>query len=495
MAIGLYTSRVVLEILGVDDFGLYSLVGGFVSMLSILTGTFSGTAARFITYEIGIGNPEILKRTISTIINLLIIIAIGVFIIGLVGGTYLISTYLNIPPERMNAAYFVFYCSLFVFSMTLLAVPYQAIIIAHEHMNFYAIMSIFESVAKLIVVLFLPYVSFDRLYFYAFLLALISVISRVVYGIYCNRHFKESKYHFILDKHISKQMTSFSVWMGIGTASGILKDQGLNIIINIFYSLTVNAARGICMQVMSVFSSFASNIGLAISPQITKSYSQGDIKRSISLTFASAKAQGYLVLVMMIPFLLESHYILTIWLKSFPVYTQEFVCWGILISFIHAITGAFGPIYLAMGRIRNLQLAGSLLNFMYLPVCYLCCERGINVIICMQLGFGLEILLFFMSYFYLKKVMSFPFWHFLGRVVMPMLLVGIITLCAVYCVRIVLKDESFTRLILSTVTSFVIFSISAYFIGIDDSERKIVRAAWVKPVSYTHLTLPTNREV
>lgn len=249
---------------------------------------------------------------------------------------------------------------------------------------------------------------------------------------------------------------------------------------NIFYSLTVNAARGICMQVMSVFSSFASNIGLAISPQITKSYSQGDIKRSISLTFASAKAQGYLVLVMMIPFLLESHYILTIWLKSFPVYTQEFVCWGILISFIHAITGAFGPIYLAMGRIRNLQLAGSLLNFMYLPVCYLCCERGINVIICMQLGFGLEILLFFMSYFYLKKVMSFPFWHFLGRVVMPMLLVGIITLCAVYCVRIILKDESFTRLILSTVTSFVIFSISAYFIGIDDSERKIVRAAWVK---------------
>lgn len=117
-------------------------------------------------------------------------------------------------------------------------------------------------------------------------------------------------------------MTSFSVWMGIGTASGILKDQGLNIIINIFYSLTVNAARGICMQVMSVFSSFASNIGLAISPQITKSYSQGDIKRSISLTFASAKAQGYLVLVMMIPFLLESHYILTIWLKSFPVYTH-----------------------------------------------------------------------------------------------------------------------------------------------------------------------------
>ena len=269
-------------------------------------------------------------------------------------------------------------------------------------------------------------------------------------------------------------------WNFLSSMADIFKSQGVAILINLFFGTFVNAAQAIAQQVNNAVNQFCNNFMTAITPQITKSYAQGDIKRSISLTFASAKAQGYLVLVMMIPFLLESHYILTIWLKSFPVYTQEFVCWGILISFIHAITGAFGPIYLAMGRIRNLQLAGSLLNFMYLPVCYLCCERGINVIICMQLGFGLEILLFFMSYFYLKKVMSFPFWHFLGRVVMPMLLVGIITLCAVYCVRIVLKDESFTRLILSTVTSFVIFSISAYFIGIDDSERKIVRAAWVK---------------
>lgn len=171
--------------------------------------------------------------------------------------------------------------------------------------------------------------------------------------------------------------------MGIGTAAGILKDQGMNIIINIFYNLSLNAARGISMQVMSVFNSFASNIGIAISPQITKSYSQGNIERSINLTFVSAKAQGYLILVMMIPFLLESHYILTIWLKSFPAYTQEFVCWGIVICFIHSIASAFSPIYLAMGRIRNLQLGGvSLVLCIYLFVIFVVSVVWILLFVC-----------------------------------------------------------------------------------------------------------------
>lgn len=483
MVIGLYTSRVVLDVLGVDDFGLYSLVGGLISMLSILTGMFSNTATRFIMYEIGVNNPDNLKRTISTIINLLIVIAIGVFLIGLILGSYFIGKYLNIPPERLGAAYFVFCCSLFIFSMNLLAVPYQALIIAHERMTFYAIISILESVVKLILVLLLSYVSFDKLCFYAFFLALVSVLSRIIYGVYCNYHFKESKYHFILDRNISKQMTSFSIWMGIGTASGVLKDQGVNIIINIFYGLMLNAARGISMQVMSVFNSFASNIGIAMSPQITKSYSQGDIKRSINLTFTSAKAQGYLILVMMIPFLLESHYILTLWLKSFPAYTQEFVCWGVLISFMHAVTSAFAPIYLAMGRIKSLQLASSFLCFLYVPICYLCCKSGMDIIICMQLALGLEIILFFMSYFYLKIKINFPFYFFLSKVVLPMFMVGVITLCVAYCVRFIIKDESFARLMLSSVTSVVFSSILVYAMGLNSYEKDVVKAIFIKRLS------------
>lgn len=474
MGIGLYTSRVVLDVLGVDDFGLYSLVGGFVSMLTVLTGTFSGTAARFITYEIGVGNPEILRRTTSTIINLLIIVSIGVFIFGTIFGVVFIDKYLNIPSDRINAAYFVYLCSLFVFSMNLLAVPYQAIITAHEHMNFYAMMSVFESIAKLIVVLSLSCVSFDKLYFYALLFALISVLSRIMYGVYCNHYFVESRYHFLLDKSISKRMTSFSIWMGIGTASGIFKDQGLSVIINIFFNLAVNAARGISLQVMSVFNAFALNIGLAMSPQITKSYSQGNIERSINLTFLSAKSQGYLILVMMIPFLLESHYILTIWLKSFPEYTQEFVCWGVLISFVHVITSAFGPIYLAMGRIRNLQLAGSITNFLFLPICFLCCKEGLSIMVCVQFAFWLEIILLFMNCFFLKKEMNFPIGHFSRKVVLPMILVGVITLCVVSCVKIIIVDESLIRLLLSSITSLIVFSISVYFIGITDSEKKVL---------------------
>lgn len=474
MAVSLYTSRVVLEVLGVDDFGLYSLVGGFVLMLTILTGTFSGTAARFIAYEIGVGNPEILKRTTSTIINILILISILVFVVGVVLGPYLISEYLNIPTERMGAAYFVFYCSLFVFSMNLWAVPYQALITAHERMDFYALMSIFESVAKLTVVLLLSYVTFDKLYFYAFMLALISVVSRIMYGIYCNKHYKESRYHFILDKRIFIKMSSFSLWMGMGAASGILKDQGLSIIINLFYGLALNAARGISMQVTSVFTNFASNIGLAISPQITKSYSQGNVERSIKLTFVSAKTQGYLILFIMIPFLLESHYLLTLWLKSFPEYTQEFVFWAVLICFISTIAGAFAPIYLAMGRIRNLQIIGSLISFLYLPVCYWCCSLGMDVIICMQLSFLLHIILFFLSYLYLKVTMSFPFGLFMNQVVIPMVMLGMFTYCIVYCIRYVIPDESFIRLMTTCLMSSVLLCLSVFWLGINSDEKSLI---------------------
>ena len=482
MAVSLYTSRVVLEVLGVDDFGLYSLVGGFVLMLTILTGTFSGTAARFIAYEIGIGNPEKLKRTTSTVINILIFISILVFVVGVILGPHLISEYLNIPAGRIEAACFVFYCSLFVFSMNLLSVPYQALITAYEHMNFYALMSVFESVSKLIVVLLLSHVTFDKLYFYAFMLALISVVSRIMYGVYCNKHFKESRYHLILDKKIFIKMSSFSLWMGIGTASGILKDQGLSIIINLFYGLALNAARGISIQVTSVFTNFASNIGLAISPQITKSYSQGNVERSIKLTFVSAKAQGYLILFIMIPFLLESHYVLTLWLKSFPEYTQEFVFWAMLICFISTIAGAFAPVYLAMGRIRNLQIIGCLISFLYLPVCYWCCSLKMDVIICMQLSFLLHIILFFLSYLYLKVTMTFPFGRFMKQVIIPMVILGMFTYCIVYCIKYVIPDESFIRLMITCFMSSVLLCLSVFGLGINVDEKNLISGIIIKKI-------------
>ena len=475
MFIGLYTSREILTVLGINDFGIYSLVGGFVSMLSILTAVFSGTASRFITYEIGIGDFSRLSKTVSTIINLLIFISIGVFILGSFIGSFFIENYLNIPSDRINATYFVYYCSLFVFSINLLSVPYQAIITAHEHMSFYGIMGIFDSIIKLIIVLVLPYLPFDKLYSYSLLLALSSVICRIIYGIYCNYYFKESKYRFILDRKVAKSMSSFSLWMGIGSASGILKDQGLGILINIFYGLALNAARGISLQVMNIFNNFAINIGLAISPQITKSYSQENYNRSIMLTFTSAKAQGLILIALMVPFILESHYILTLWLKDVPAYTTEFVCWGIIIVFAHSLTNSLSPIYLAIGNIRNIQIIGSFINFLYIIICYLCCKMGFNVIICLQLSVILEIILFLINYIHIKKEINFPGIIFIKKAIAPVILIGIITTITVYFIQFIIQEDSFIRVLLSSIVSLCTVLSSFYLFASNKNEKQYIQ--------------------
>lgn len=476
MFIGLYTSRVVLSYLGVNDFGLYSLIGGFVSLLSIITSVFSGTISRFITYEIGIGNSIKLKRTVSTVINLLLIISVGVFIIGIIGGSFFIENYLNISPDRINAAYFVYYCSLFVFCTNLLSVPYQAIITAHEHMSFYGIMGIFDSIIKLIIVLLLPYFPFDRLYTYALLLALSSIICRIIYGIYCNHYFEESKYSFIFDREIAKGMSSFSLWMGLGCTAGILKDQGLGIIINIFYGLALNASRGISLQVMGIFNNFAANIGVAISPQITKSYSQQEYERSISLTFTSVKTQGLLILTMMIPFISESDYILYLWLGTVPEYTSEFVCWGIIVVFAHTLTNGIAPIFLAIGNIRNVQIAGSIINFMYIPICYIICSLGLNIIICLEIAVIVEILLFLVTLISIKRTMTFSYILFIKKVILPIALVAVTTTIFVsFIPSCIIKQESFLRVILSSFISILSVSCIFYFWGSEQSERDYIK--------------------
>lgn len=473
MVIGLYISRVVLEELGVTNYGLYALVGGFVLMFNILTGAFSGTASRFITYAIGIGDAENLKKTIVTIINLMIIVSIFTFIIGSIAGPIVIDRYLNIPQGCYTAAVFVFYCSLFSFSMNLYSVPYQSIVIANEKMDFYAIMSIVETLAKLGLVYSLEYSPFQKLYYYAFGLAFISVIIRIIYGVYCNRHFPESKLKLILDKKITKEMSTFSFWIGAGTAIGVLKDQGTNIVINIFYGVVLNEAMGICSQIMNLLNSLSMNISLAISPQITKAYSAGNLQRSIKLTFISAKAQGFLMLFVMIPFLVELHYVLTLWLKSYPPYTLEFVFVGAIICLVHSVANAYSPLFLAIGRIRNLNIISMIINSLYVILCYVFYHQGAGVIICMELLLCVECFLMFFCYMTLKIQVGFPAVSFLKEVIVPMMIIGIIVFSITKEVR-ELFDESFMRLIICLITSSIILIPMVLLFGLNTKEKELV---------------------
>ena len=473
LIVNLYISRVVLEELGVKDYGLYTLVGGFVLMFNILTGAFSGTASRFITYAIGIGNETNLIRTISTIINLMIIIAMSVFVIGAFVGPFIIWNYLSIPDGSFDVAKFVFYCSLFAFSVNLYSVPYQSIVLANEKMDFYAIMSIVESLCRLGLVISMKLIQEPKLYYYALGLAIISVIVRIIYGLYCSRKFPESKLRMILDKKITKEMCSFSFWIGAGTAVGILKDQGTNIIVNIFYGVVLNAAMGICNQVMNLFNSLAMNIGLAVSPQITKSYSIGNIQISIKLTFSSAKAQGYLILFAIIPFLVELKYILTLWLKSYPLYTLEFVFWGAIVCLVHSVGSAYGSLFLAIGRIRNLNIICIVINGLYVALCYILCRKGVNVIICMELLLVSESILMIICYMTLKKQVGFPVYSFFVKVIVPMIIIGVTSFLITSEVKNFF-DESFFRLMICCVTSTIIMVPSILLFGLNPRERELV---------------------
>lgn len=472
LVVNLYISRVVLEELGVIDYGLYTLVGGFVLMFNILTGAFSGTASRFITYAIGIGDETNLVRTISTIINLMIIIAVAVFVIGVFVGPFIIGKYLNIPDGSFEVAKFVFYCSLFAFSINLYSVPYQSIVLANEKMDFYAIMSIIESVSRLGLVISMKFINVPKLYYYALGLAVISVIVRIIYGLYCSRKFPESKLRMILDKKITKEMSSFSFWIGAGTAVGILKDQGTNIIINIFYGVVLNAAMGICNQVMNLFNSLAMNIGLAVSPQITKSYSVGNIQRSIRLTFSSAKAQGYMILFAVIPFLVELKYILTLWLKNYPPYTLEFVFWGAIVCLVHTVGSAYASLFLAIGKIRNLNIICIIINSLYVALCYILCSKGANVIICMELLLISESISMVICYMTLKRQVGFPVWSFLMKVVVPMAIIGIASYLITSEVKC-LFEESFYRLIVCCVTSTIVMIPSILLFALNPQEREL----------------------
>lgn len=472
--LGLYTSRKVLQILGVEDFGLYNLVGGFVSLLAIFTSSMTGAAQRFITFELGKGDSIQLKKTFSSIVTAFILLSIIIIIVGLLLGGWFVLTYLNIPPERMHSALVVFGCSIGVFIINLLSVPYIAEVTAHERMDFFAIMSLFDAFGKLIVVLCLKYTGDDHLIEYAIGLLMVSLTSRIIYGIYCSRNFEEAKYKPILDKRVLKGVLSFSAWMGIGSACGILKDQGASILLNIFFGLTLNAAVGIANQVKGLMVAFCNNIGTAISPQITKSYASGDKKRAINLTFFMTKCQGTFMMLIATPLLVEMNYILTLWLGEFPSYSVEFSRMMIIVSFLNSLSMAFGPLFLAEGRIRNYQLVGSSITFLYIPLCYVILRLTDNPMACMIVSIVVESILLITNYICLKVQINFPIIDFFKRVIIPVIAVFTVSTSIALFILKWIPDSSFLRLLTTSSFTTVMIVLLIYAFVLNKNERQLL---------------------
>lgn len=283
MLVSLYTSRVVLNALGVDDYGIYNVVGGVVAMFSVLSGSFSASVSRFMTFSLGENDFEKLKRVFSTSLVIQTSLAIVIVIIAEVLGIWFLNYKLNIPAERLEAANWVMHCSILVFAINLFSVPFNAVIIAHEKMGIFALVSIIEGILRLMIALFISVASGDRLVMYAILLLANSVLIYIIYAIYCLGHFKECKIKFTYDKSQLREMTGFASWTMLGNGAYIFSTQGVNILINMFYGVALNAARGVATQVENSVGQFVNSFMTALNPQITKSYAEGNLEYMHSL--------------------------------------------------------------------------------------------------------------------------------------------------------------------------------------------------------------------
>lgn len=310
MIISLYTSRVILNTLGVEDYGINNVVSGFIGMLGFLSGSLGAASSRFITYDLGIGDMVTMKRTFGNIVTIHLLLAVMILIFGETIGLWFVLNKLQIPENRMTGALWVYQFSIFSFMLSIVSVPYNATIIAHERMKAFAYISIVDAILKLLIVYLLVIIPYDKLIIYAILFFCIQVFDRVVYGVYCYRHFEETKTKLAFNKKLFKEIFSFAVWTMNGNLAVIGYTQGINVLLNMFFGPVVNAARGIAVQVQTVVQNFCNNFQMALNPQLTKSYAQKDLAHMQQLLKVSSKFSFFLLYIISLPLMLEAPLVL-----------------------------------------------------------------------------------------------------------------------------------------------------------------------------------------
>lgn len=474
MAIGLFTSRIVLQTLGVKDYGTYNVVGGVVSMFSIVSSSLSTSISRFITFELGRENKERLNKVFSTAINVQLLLSLIVVILMEMVGVWFLNTQMNIPEGRMEAANWVFQLSIVSFVLGLLMVPYNASIIAHEDMGVFAYMTLLDAVLKLLIVFVLYITPFDKLITYAILLFCVSLLMRGIYAIYCKRHYEECTYHFVHDKPLLKEMTSFAGWNFLGNGSWVLNNQGVNILINIFFGVTLNAARGIATQVDNMVQTFVRNFMTALNPQITKSYAAGNLEYMHKLIFAGAKYSAFMMLLFVIPICLETELILHLWLGDVvPDYAPIFVRLTLLSSMCVILGNTLITAVFATGKIRNYELVMGLMALSNFPMVWFAFKMGALPVAAYIIYFCIYFVMIFVRLYMVKGLIHMSAWTYVREVFLKVVIVGILSLFLPLLVTY-LEEDSFLRLVevcsvsaLGTIGSVLLF-------GMKRDEKELV---------------------
>lgn len=371
MVVSLYTSRVILNTLGVVDYGINNVVGGVIAMLGFLTGSLGAASSRYITYDLGKGDMAVMKRTFGNILSIHFILAGIVLVVGETLGLWFMSTQLQIPSERMTAAMWVYQFSIFSSILAVISVPYNATIIAHEKMSAFAYISIVDAVLKLLIVYLLLVIPYDKLIVYAILFFCIQAFDRIVYGVYCSRHFEETRTRPSYDGKLFREIFAFAGWTMNGNLAVIGYTQGLNILLNMFFGPAINAARGIAVQVQGVCQQFCSNFQMALNPQLTKSYAQGDLKDMHRLLVKSSKFSFYILFFIVLPLMLEAGFVLKVWLGIVPEHTVTFLRLILIVGLLYTLSNPILVSVHATGKLKRFQIIEGSMLLSIVPIAYI----------------------------------------------------------------------------------------------------------------------------
>lgn len=471
MLVSIYTSRVILQVLGASDYGIYNVVGGIVTMMSFLNGALGASSSRFLTYELGAGNTERLKETFSASLNLHICVALLVLALGETVGLWFFYEYLVIPSDRINAAFWVYQFSIVTTMINFTQVPYNASLIAHENMSIYAYVGLYDAISKLIIVYLLLLSPIDKLIFYALLLMLNTVAVQLFYRFYTVRRYSECHFHIVKDRQLYKTLLGYSGWDLFGGVAVVCQGQGINILLNMFFGPVVNAARAIAVQIQNAVASFVNNFLTAVRPQVVKNFAQGNTNEMYRLTFTTAKYAYLLMLAFTLPICFEINVILRIWLgNNVPENTNIFVVLILCTYLMETFHSSSLMSYHAIGKIKVGNIVGGTLMIMALPLSYVALKLGAPAYSVFIVIFIVNLTQMFWGWIIVHHYVAFSYRRLIKTVYIPTIAITLITL-SVPITLIFIMNEGLIRLIVLTALTEMVLMLCVYYIAMNKSER------------------------
>lgn len=470
MLINLYTSRIVLQNLGIENYGIYNAVGGFISMFSMISASLSTVISRYLTYAIGKYNLSILKRVFSTSIIIQIIICSIIVLLIEFGGTWFLNTEMVIPEGRILAANWVLQFSLLTFVVNLLSVPYNAILIAHERMKAFAYIGIYEGIAALCIAYLLIQSPIDTLIWYSLLMFLVALSTRLIYSRYCKKHFEECDFKWILDGGLLKEMLGFAGWNFIGVSSGVLRSQGINILFNIYFGPTVNAARGLAVQVLNAVNKFSGSFYTAVQPQITKYYANGDSNSANILVCKSSRFSFFLLLVICVPIIFEAEFLLSVWLKDVPDFTVGLTRVVLIFTMVESFSQPLVYLMLATGKIKKYQIIVGTICLLNFPFAWTFLHLGYSVILVQSTTILFSSIALFSRLYLLQQMVNFPVSLFIKEVLIRSILVLLLSF-VIPSLLVFTIGIGWSRFIIDVLLTSCFSLIMIFLFGLNKSER------------------------